>query len=191
MGDEIHERAWRVVLARVFDLAMVSPVPAAGAPALVLDYRLEPPRHDQPLPVPPRLAPAAFPEMRQACLALRAALGAIPGHQLVWATYRLDAVSPAHLGGRPILACAHRDGSVIEPRAVSRPDGRSRWRLSLDLDGWSPRSPIDVHAITPDWTVRSTELVDRDYRVTVDRPGRHHVVVCDVAECFLAGTFAR
>jgi hypothetical protein len=129
--------------------------------------------------------------MRQACLALRAVLGAIPGHRLVWATYRLDAVDPAALGGRPVLACAHRGDEVIEPRAVARPAGRRAWTLSLDLAGWRPRGPIDVHALTPGWTVRPAWATGDGYQTTAGGPGRHHIVVCDPTECFLAGTFAR
>jgi hypothetical protein len=191
LGDEIHERAWRVVIARIFGLAMVSPVPDSGAPALVLEHQLEPPLHDLALPVPPRVAPAAFPEMRQACLALGAELGRIPDHRLRSAAYRLDALDPAALGGRPVLVCAHRDGAVIEPRAASHPTGRRTWQLELDLAGWQPRGAIDVYAITPRWTVRPATVVDGTTTVDVETPGRHHVLLCDRIECFLAGTFSR
>lgn len=191
LGDELHERAWRVVLARTFGLAMVSPVPDPGEPALVLEHRFDPSLPDRALPAPARVAPAVFPEMRQACLALGAVLGDIPGHRLVSAAYRLVAVDPTAVGGRPILACAHRDGSVIEPRAASEPAGRRAWLLSLDLAGWQPRGPLDVYAITPGWKVRPTAAAERAYRVEVEVPGRHHIVVCDSTECFLAGTFAR
>ncbi|HZJ64082.1 MAG TPA: hypothetical protein VFD36_11240, partial [Kofleriaceae bacterium] len=105
--------------------------------------------------------------------------------------YRLDAIDPAALGGRPVLVCAHRNGAIVEPRAASRPAGHRTWQLDLDLAGWQPRGPIDVYAITPRWTLRPATVVDGTTTVDVETPGRHHVLLCDRIECFLAGTFSR
>ncbi|HEY5935162.1 MAG TPA: DUF6056 family protein [Kofleriaceae bacterium] len=181
-GDELDSRAWRVVIARTFGLAMVSPIPGPGAPALVLE-------HDSPLPDPPlvatRIAPAAFAEMRQACVALARALGEPPGN----AAYRLDALDAGALGGRPIRACAHRAGATIAPIVWIERVGRRTWRLLVELDAWQPAGSIEVHAITPGWTTRAVAAnPDGTYRLAADGPRRHHIVVCDPVECFLAGS---
>ena len=190
-GDELYSRAWRTVIAKTFDLAMVSPIPEPGEPALVLEHQHDPPLPDPPLLVASRVAPAAFAEMRQACVALARALDE-PQHRLIHAAYRLDALDAGALGGRPIRACAHRAGATIAPIAWIERAGRHTWRLLVELDTWQPAGPIEVHAITPDWTTRAVPAnPDGTYRLEVGGPARHHVVVCDRTECFLAGSVGR